>query len=122
MKKVIVLSKNNTFSGVMKEKEFNDLFVFCEREFVLECLYQNSVFSIYKIYGLNSVEIKQMIEENYKNQKYENSKVYIVEKILELDKYYLPQFLLNYKKEELENILYKLKKKRGTKNENNIRY
>ena len=63
MKQVIILSKNNTYSGMLPYTSF--LKIFTRNEYKIKCVKSalNNNFGIYKIYGMNSTKLKQMIEE-----------------------------------------------------------
>lgn len=61
---VMVLSKNNTYSGVMTYHEFCNLFVH-NKDYNVKCIdfdFEHT-FTFYKICGMNSTKLKQMIEE-----------------------------------------------------------
>lgn len=63
MTQAIILSKNNTYSGVLPYEEFLKLFI--NKEYKIKCVKSalNNNFGVYKIYGMNSTKLKQMIEE-----------------------------------------------------------
>lgn len=61
---VMVLSKNNTYSGVMTYNDFFDLFV-RDKDYDIKSVDFDfeGTFGVYKICGMNSTKLKQMIEE-----------------------------------------------------------
>lgn len=61
---VMVLSKNNTYSGVLTYNQFFDLFV-RDKDYDIKSIDSDfeRTFGVYKIYGMNSTKLKQMIEE-----------------------------------------------------------
>ena len=61
---VMVLSKNNTYSGVLTYNQFFDLFV-RDKDYDIKGIDFDfeGTFGVYKICGMNSTKLKQMIEE-----------------------------------------------------------
>ena len=60
----MVLSKNNTYSGVMTYNDFFDLFVRDKNYDIKSVDFDfEGTFGVYKICGMNSTKLKQMIEE-----------------------------------------------------------
>ena len=61
---VMVLSKNNTYSGVLTYNQFFDLFVRNKTYDIKSVDFDfEGTFGVYKICGMNSTKLKQMIEE-----------------------------------------------------------
>lgn len=66
-KKVILLSKNNTFSGIMTYHDFHECYI-CGKDFgKISCFYSSfhdDKFAIYKFHNCNSTRLK-IAYDNY---------------------------------------------------------
>lgn len=67
-KKVIILSRNNTFSGIMTYHEFHECFICGGKDYGnISCFYSSlheDHFSIYKFHNCNSTRLK-IAYDNY---------------------------------------------------------